>query len=92
MAKTDFPKDVTLPSGGTATILRKAKGQDLEKAYTAVGKRHKNHVSMAMALAAQVIHVNGSPVVYEELQDMDIDDVSAILAELNGSEEESPLA
>lgn len=76
-------KTVTLPSSGRIATVRKGKGKDMR-----IAARHTNPaqdpIGYAMALAAQLTEIDGKPVVPEDLDEMDMDDVGAIMGALPG--------
>ncbi|MFN8682775.1 hypothetical protein ACDP63_16775 [Paracoccus sp. P2] len=75
-------KTVTLPSGKVA-VVRKGKGKDMR-----IAARHVNPaqdpIGYAMALAAQLTEIDGKPLVPEDLDEMDMDEVGAIMGALPG--------
>lgn len=75
-------KTVALPSGRSATV-KKGKGKHLRAAG-----RHANPaqdpMGYAMALAAQLVEIDGNPVLPEDLDEMDMDDVQAIMGAMPG--------
>jgi hypothetical protein len=73
-------RTITLPSG-KAAALRKGKGRDLMRAQRAVaGSAHPDAV--IFALIAELAQINGAPVVYEDVLEMDLDDVLVLQAEV----------
>lgn len=81
--ETAGTKTVTLPSSGRIATVRKGKGKDMR-----IAARHTNPaqdpIGYAMALAAQLTEIDGKPVVPEDLDEMDMDDVGAIMGALPG--------
>src|SRR5260221_14644950 len=76
MADT-FPKTVTLPSGVVATITREIKGRDMVAAQRI--KENGNKIAVSFAMVAPVIHINGKPLVPEDLLDMGAADIDALI-------------
>jgi len=76
-------KTVTLPSSGKVATIRKGKGKDMR-----IAARHVNPaqdpIGYAMALAAQLTEIDGNPVLPEDLDEMEMDDVGAIMSALPG--------
>lgn len=83
VTKPDGARAVTLPSSGQIATVRKGKGKDMR-----IAARHVNPaqdpIGYAMALAAQLTEIDGKPVVPEDLDQMDMDDVGAIMGALPG--------
>lgn len=63
----------TLPSGKTYTV-RPGKGRDLLAAQRAA----KSPDEIPYALIAQLVEIDGKPVVYEDVLEMDLPDVLAL--------------
>jgi hypothetical protein len=84
----DEMKAITLPSGKAATI-RKGKGRDLMRAHRAVAG-NPEPMAVSFALVAELAHVEGRPIVYEDLLAMDLEDVLALEAEVMGAAESEP--
>jgi hypothetical protein len=75
-------RTITLPSG-KAAALRKGKGRDLMRAQRAVaGSSYPDAV--IFALIAELAEINDAPVVYEDVLEMDLDDVLVLQAEITG--------
>lgn len=72
-------KNLILPSGKTATI-RQGKGYDLLQAQM----KAKNSEEIPYALIAELVEINGTPLVYEDILDMDLEDVIALQGEISG--------
>lgn len=68
---------VSLSTGAVATI-RLPKGKDLERAALAVGGS-SNPTSIMMGVLGQVTTIGEKSVIYEELQEMAMHDVVALL-------------
>ena len=77
------PTTVTL-GDGRIVAMRPAKGRDFEKGSAATGGS-TNQVTIMLGLVAQVATVDGKPLTYEELQDMDFVDVTALIGEVAGN-------
>ncbi len=76
---------IALPSGKTAE-LRKGKGRDLMRAHRAVAGSPEP-MSVSFALIAELVRIEGKPLVYEDVLEMDLDDVLALEAEVSGAAE-----
>ncbi|OAM73765.1 hypothetical protein [Devosia elaeis] len=76
-------KTVTLPSSGKVATIRKGKGKDMRLAARHVNPA-QDPIGYAMALAAQLTEIDGNPVLPEELDEMEMDDVGAIMSALPG--------
>ena len=74
-----------LPSGKQAEV-RKGKGRDSMRAHRAVAG-NAEPMSVSFALIAELAHVDGKPLVYEDILEMDLDDVLALEAEVTGAGE-----
>jgi hypothetical protein len=84
----DGRRVVALPSGRQADI-RKGKGRDLMRAHRAVAG-NPEPMSVSFALIAEVARIEGKPLVYEDLLDMDLDDVLTLEAEVMGGGDDRP--
>lgn len=80
-AKSDRTS-VTLSDGRVAKI-RKGKGRDMRLAARGVNPG-TDPIGYAMALAAQLTEIDGSQIVAEDLDDMEMGDVSAIMGAMPG--------
>lgn len=72
-------KTLTLPSGKTA-VLRNGKGHDLLQAQM----KAKNSEEIPYALIAELVEIDGQALVYEDILDMDLEDVIALQGEISG--------
>lgn len=72
-------KELTLPSGKTATI-RDGKGKDLLQAQI----KAKNSEEIPYALIAELCEIEGQNLVYEDILEMALSDVIALQAEISG--------
>jgi len=73
---TDYPKTIILPvSGRTATIQRRLKGRDMRLSERAAGK-NASSTERAYAMLAQVLLLDGQPIVMEDLDDWDMEDIN----------------
>lgn len=72
-------KTLTLPSGKTA-VLRKGKGFDLFQAQ----KKAKTSEEIPYALIAELVEIDGLKLVYEDILELDLEDVIALQAEVSG--------
>lgn len=72
-------KTLMLPSGKIA-VLRKGKGNDLLQAQM----KAKNSEEIPYALIAELVEIDGQSLVYEDILDMDLEDVIALQSEISG--------
>lgn len=72
-------KTLTLPSGKTA-VLRNGKGNDLLQAQM----KAKTSEEIPYALIAELVEIDGQALVYEDILDMDLEDVIALQSEISG--------
>lgn len=83
MSDTDFDnfseKTIPLPSGKTAVMAR-PKGRHLRNAGKVAPDAAADQIGFSYALIAAVTQVDGAPIVAEDLDDMDLGDVNALLA------------
>ena len=74
---------VELPVSGRTAILRRGQGRDLRLAA-----RHadpaKDSFGFSLALVARLALIDGAPVVPEDLDEMDLEDVMALMSGLPG--------
>jgi hypothetical protein len=83
MQMAEFPKTITVPSGLAVTITRKMKTRDTIMARRVVDKADAdNPEARAIAAIAGTLEINGKPAVYEDLLDLDLEDIEAIVAEI----------
>lgn len=78
MTNINYPETQTLPSGKTAEI-RKGKGFDLLKAQ----RKAKTTDEIPYALLAELVTIDGEKLVYEDILELDLADVSTLLTEIN---------
>jgi len=76
-------RSITLPSGKTAGI-RKGKGRDLMHAQRAVAG-NPDPTAVVFALIAELAQIDGAPIVYEDVVEMDLGDVLVLQAEVTGA-------
>lgn len=72
-----------LPSGKQAT-LRKGKGRDLMLAQRAVAG-NPDPSAVLFALIAELVRIDGAPIVYEDILEMELGDVMTLHAEVVGA-------
>lgn len=72
-------KTLTLPSGKIA-VLEKGKGRDLLQAQM----KAKTSEEIPYALIAELVEIDGNKLVYEDILEMDLEDVIALQAEISG--------
>ena len=77
-------KKITLPSGKIAT-LRKGRGYDLLQAQ----QKAKTSEEIPYALIAELAEIDGQKLVYEDILELDLEDVIALQAEISGKFTES---
>jgi hypothetical protein len=82
-ATTRGSRSIALPSGKTA-IIRKGKGRDLMRAQRAVAG-NPDPTAVVFALIAELAQINGTPIVYEDVVEMDLGDVLMLQAEVTGA-------
>lgn len=75
-------RTITLPSGRKAEV-RRGKGRDLMRAHRVVAG-NSEPMSVSFALIAEVVRVDEKPLVYEDVLEMDLDDVLTLEAEVMG--------
>ncbi|HEY1851574.1 MAG TPA: hypothetical protein VGG60_11160 [Candidatus Binataceae bacterium] len=63
--------------------MRKGKGHDLMRAHRA-SAGNPEPMSVSFALIAELARVDGNPLVYEDVLEMDLNDVLALEAEIMG--------
>ena len=77
-----YPKTIMLPiSGKTAVIERRIKARDMRMAYRIAG-RDSDEMFKSFAMIAQVVTLNGQPVLMEDVDDWDLDDLNEVFAAL----------
>jgi hypothetical protein len=81
-------RGITLPSGKAAT-LRKGKGRDLMRAQRAVAG-NSDPTAVLFALIAELAQIDGASIVYEDVLEMDLDDVLVLQAEVAGANFHEP--
>src|ERR1022692_1962556 len=78
----DEARTITLPSGKPAEV-RRGKGRDLMRAHRAV-VGNPEPLSVSFALIAELARVEGKALVYEDILEMDLDDVLTLDREVSG--------
>lgn len=87
--KTETPaadpeiRTITLPASGKVVEIRKGKGRDMRMAARHVNPA-QDPIGYAMALAATLATIDGKQMLPEDLDDMDMDDVTAVMSGLPG--------
>lgn len=76
LASTDH--EFTVPSG-KKIVMRRGKGRDMVNAL----RKARDTNEVQFALLAELITVDGNPIIYEDLLDMDLPDVLMIQSESN---------
>jgi hypothetical protein len=76
-------RSVALPSGKTAAI-RRGKGRDLMRAQRAVAG-NPDPTAVVFALIAELTQIDGAPIIYEDVIEMDLGDVLVLQAEVTGA-------
>lgn len=74
-----MPKELTLPSGKIA-IIEKGKGKDLLQAQI----KAKTSDEIPYALIAELVEIDGQKLVYEDILELDLEDVIALQGEISG--------
>ena len=74
-----MPKELTLPSGKVA-IIEKGKGKDLLQAQI----KAKTSDEIPYALIAELAEIDGQKLVYEDILEMDLEDVLSLQGEISG--------
>ena len=74
-----MPKELVLPSGKIA-IIEKGKGKDLLQAQM----KAKTSDEIPYALIAELAEIDGQKLVYEDILEMDLEDVIALQGEISG--------
>ena len=77
-------KTLQLPSGKIAS-LRKGKGYDLFQAQ----KKAKTSEEIPYALIAELVEIDGQQLVYEDILELDLEDVIALQSEISGKFQEA---
>jgi hypothetical protein len=73
-----YPRQVTLPiRGGTVKIERRILGKDLRKAERISRKWGRGATARQYAAAAQVCEIDGQPMVMEDFDELDAEDITA---------------
>jgi hypothetical protein len=78
-------KELTLPSGMTA-VFKPGKGRDLLNAQ----RKAKTPEEILFALIAELAEIEGQTIVYEDLLDMDLEDVLALQGVFSGKFQSLP--
>ena len=91
----DAPRDdandvrmLVLPSGKSA-LIRKGYGRDLMRAQRVAGPS-SDPTAVIFALIAELVEIDGSRMVYEDLLAMDLGDVLTLQAEVAGANFQVP--
>lgn len=74
-----MPKELTLPSGKVA-VIEKGKGKDLLQAQM----KAKASDEIPYALIAELVEIDGQKLVYEDILELDLEDVIALQGEISG--------
>ena len=76
---SDYPKSIALPSGRAAKLTRKIKVRDTVYARRIVGTAEaENAFAIALAALAPTVELDGKPALYEDLLELDIDDLTVL--------------
>lgn len=81
--KSTVPRTVPLPSGRTATV-RPLKGRDLLAAARMAGGSQDN-MRLAFGLIAVGAEIDGKPLVIEDVEELDMGDVTTLMAAVAGN-------
>jgi hypothetical protein len=88
---SEYPKTITLPSGRTAKLTRKMKMRDAVFARRAVGPQDTdNNIAIGLAALAPTLELDGKPAVYEDLLELEVEDM-AVLSESADLEKKTSL-
>ena len=79
-------KTITLPTGKTATI-KEGKGFDLLKAQ----RNAKTSDEIPYALIAELAEIDGQKLVYEDVLELDLEDVIALQTAISGKFQEATI-
>ena len=82
---TEVTRTIILPSGRKAEV-RKGKGRDLMRAHRAVADIAEP-MSVSFALIAELTRIDAKALVYEDVLEMELDDVLALEAAVTGVSE-----
>jgi hypothetical protein len=77
-------KHTVLPSGRTVSI-RAGKGRDLMRAHR-VAAGNPEPLAVSFALVAELAEIDGKSIVFEDILEMDLEDVLALQDEVLGRE------
>jgi len=83
-------KTLTLPSNKIATI-RSGKGRDLMRAQRAAGD-NPDETAVLFALIAELAEIDGARIVYEDVLEMDLNDVAVLQSEVMDANFPQPAA
>ncbi len=76
---SDYPKTLTLSSGRCARLVRKIKVRDTVYARRVVGAAEAdNAFAISVAALAPTVELDGKPALYEDLLELDLDDMTAL--------------
>ncbi|MEI8390090.1 MAG: hypothetical protein WCG23_09425 [bacterium] len=78
-------RETTLPSGKTA-VFKHGKGRDLLNAQ----RKAKSSDEVVFALIAEIAEIDGEALIYEDLLEMDLEDVLALQADISGKPQSLP--
>ena len=79
MTRSKRMKQILLPTGKTATF-KNGKGRDLLNAQ----RKSKTPDEIMFALIAELTEIDEQPLIYEDLLEMELEDVLALQAEMSG--------
>jgi hypothetical protein len=89
-AAAQWPKTLTLPSG-KAAVVRRGTGDTIMRSARLVGAEDRgNPMALAMAHLAVKLTLDGRHLTYEEVLELDEDDVYALLGMTQGKGPTSP--
>lgn len=90
-AARTYPIEFTLPvSGKSARITRSLKGRDIVSADRVAGKGAPES-ERGIALIAPVVQIDGKPAVYEDLLDLELEDLLLVMEKGQGNSPTSTL-
>jgi hypothetical protein len=69
--------EITLPISGIKAEVRRAKGRDVIQASRVIDDKD-NKYELGLSLIARVTKVDGAPMTFEDIQDLDQEDITAL--------------
>lgn len=72
-----------LPSGRKGRIMRKRRGEHLEKAFRVAGSEASNQATMSFALASVLCVIDDAPFTIEDCRQFSLGDAVALMGKVN---------